>query len=85
METDDGVGGESLLEDRMANGCRCESPREGCRGGAGRQRKKESLFKDGESLRATTDGGGVSNMQGGLAREAWPRLHQRVESHHQCR
>lgn len=60
----------------MANGCRCKGAREEWRGGAGRQRKKESLFKDGEIPGATTEGGGG----GGRLREAWPRLHQRTES-----
>lgn len=75
----------------MANGCRCESAREEWRGGAGRQRKKESLFKDGEipawpgagiPRLTTAEGGGfkyAGQTQAGTL-EAWPRLHQGMES-----
>lgn len=60
----------------MANGCRSESTREEWRGGAGRQRKKESLSKDGE-IPAFQDrpqgGGGIQiGKADSVAREAGP-------------
>lgn len=67
-----------MLEDRMANGCRCEGAREEWRGVAGRQRKKESLFKDGEIPGATTEGGG------GADSERPGRVFINGRSHHQC-
>lgn len=97
----------------MANGCHREKEREKWHYGAGRQRKKERHFKDGEIqawtsteiLRPNTEGGGrrlkytgqnvattkraePAVNQGSLRltgqRTAWPRLHQQMESHHQC-
>lgn len=56
MVTDDGRETESLLEDRMANGCHRGKEREKWQYGAGRRRKKEQRFKDGEIQAWTSTG-----------------------------
>lgn len=62
---DDGRETESLSEDRMANGCHPEKEREKWHYGAGRQRKKERHFKDGEIQAWTSTGILRPNTEGG--------------------